>query len=158
LSALIERNVPVTNDVSMPILVVDDSDTVCRIISNMLLNQLGFQKVTLAHGGITALAKMRGENYSLIISDWNMHPMTGLDLLKQVRSEITFAKTRFIIVTANSSTNHVLEAKAAGVDGYIVKPFTAQVLKARIDAIRGKISHQHIGYASMAGSGQSAEH
>jgi two-component system, chemotaxis family, chemotaxis protein CheY len=121
-------------DFSMPILVVEDSNTTGRIISGVL-KQLGFQKVDLAHGGTTALAKMRQAGYGLVISDWNMHPMTGLDLLKQIRSETAFAHTRFIMITAESSMDHVIAAKKAGVDNFIVKPFTAQVLKEKLDSV-----------------------
>jgi two-component system, chemotaxis family, chemotaxis protein CheY len=118
----------------MPVLVVEDSNTMGRIICS-LLKKIGFQKIDLAHGGTTALAKMRSESYGLVISDWNMHPMTGLELLKQIRSEASFGKTRCIMVTAESSMDHVVAAKSAGADGFIVKPFTVQIFKARIDAL-----------------------
>jgi two-component system chemotaxis response regulator CheY len=118
----------------MPVLVVEDSNTMGRIICG-LLKQIGFQKVDLAHGGTTALAKMRGEVYGLVISDWNMQPMTVLELLKQIRSESAFAKTRFIMVTAETTTDNVIAARSAGADGFIAKPFTAQILKAKIDSV-----------------------
>jgi two-component system chemotaxis response regulator CheY len=121
-----------TNDL-MPILVVEDSNTMGRIICG-LLKQIGYQKIDLAHGGTTALAKMRSESYGLVISDWNMDPMSGLDLLKHIRSESCFTKTRFIMVTADSSMDHVVAAKSAGADGFITKPFTVQILKAKIDS------------------------
>jgi two-component system chemotaxis response regulator CheY len=117
----------------MPVLVVEDSSTMGRIICG-LLKRIGFQKVDLAHGGTTALAKMRSEAYGLVISDWNMQPMTGLELLKQIRSEPAFADIRFIVVTAETTTDNVIAAKSAGADGFVAKPFTAHTLKARIDA------------------------
>jgi two-component system chemotaxis response regulator CheY len=124
-------------DLSMPVLVVEDSNTMGRIICG-LLKRIGFQKVDVAHGGTTALAKMRSEAYGLVISDWNMQPMTGLELLKQIRSEPVFAKTRFIMITAETTTDNVIAAKSAGADGFVAKPFTAQTLKARIDAACGE--------------------
>jgi two-component system chemotaxis response regulator CheY len=121
-------------DVSLPILVVEDSTATGRVICG-LLKHLGFEKVDLAHGGTTALAKMRKAGYGLVISDWNMHPITGLDLLRQMRSEASFAKAKFIMMTAEASMDHVVAAKAAGVDNFIVKPFTAQVLKEKIESV-----------------------
>ena len=126
-----------SRDLSIPVLVVEDSNTMGRIICG-LLKQIGFQKVDLAHGGTTALAKMRGEGYGLVISDWNMQPMTGLELLKQIRSEPAFAKTRFIMITAETTTDNVIAARSAGADGFVAKPFTAQTLKGRIDAACGE--------------------
>ena len=82
-----------------------------------------------------ALAKMRTRQYGLVISDWNMEPMTGYDLLQQVRSDPQLAPTPFIMVTAESKTENVIAAKKAGVSNYIVKPFNAQTLKTKIDAV-----------------------
>ena len=121
-------------DASMPILVVDDYKTMIRIIRN-LLKQLGFQNIDEAFDGSEALKKMREKRYGLVISDWNMEPMTGYELLKEVRSDSQLAKIPFIIVTAESKTENVVAAKRAGVDNYIVKPFNAQTLKSKIDAI-----------------------
>lgn len=121
-------------DLSMPILVVDDYQTMIRIIRN-LLKQLGFENVDEATDGSAALSKMKGRKYGLVISDWNMEPMTGFELLKEVRSDPTLAKTKFIMVTAESKTENVIAAKKAGVDNYIVKPFNAQTLKTKIDAV-----------------------
>ncbi|OYU48303.1 MAG: two-component system response regulator [Rhizobiales bacterium PAR1] len=121
-------------DSSMPILVVDDYQTMVRIIRN-LLKQLGFENVDEASDGSEALGKMRERRYGLIISDWNMQPMTGYDLLKQVRSDRDLHSTPFIMVTAESKTENVIAAKRAGVNNYIVKPFNAQTLKAKIDAV-----------------------
>jgi two-component system chemotaxis response regulator CheY len=123
-----------TVDPAMPILIVDDYKTMIRIIRN-LLKQFGFEDVDEAADGAEALAKMRQKKYGLIISDWNMEPMTGYDLLKEVRSDTQLAKTPFIIVTAESKTENVIAAKKAGVNNYLVKPFNAQTLKSKIDAV-----------------------
>ena len=121
-------------DMSMPILVVDDYNTMIRIIRN-LLKQIGFSDVDEAVDGTVALGKMREKRYSLVISDWNMEPMTGYELLKEVRQDPGLAKTPFTMVTAESKTDHVIAAKKAGVNNYIVKPFNAQTLKAKIEAV-----------------------
>ena len=121
-------------DLSMPILVVDDFTTMIRIIRN-LLRQIGFQNVDEASDGNTALARLHEKKYGLIISDWNMDPVTGYELLKQVRSDPEIATTPFIMITAESKTENVIAAKRAGVNNYIVKPFNAQTLKNKIDAV-----------------------
>ncbi len=124
-------------DVTMPILVVDDYKTMVRIIRN-LLKQLDFQNVDDAADGTEALSKMRQKKYGLVISDWNMEPMTGYELLKEVRGDSQLSRTPFIMVTAESKTENVVAAKKAGVDNYIVKPFNAQTLKSKIDAVFGE--------------------
>ena len=124
-------------DVSIPILIVDDYNTMIRIIRN-LLRQLGFEQIDEANDGTMALAKMRTRNYGLVISDWNMEPMTGYDLLQEVRSDPNLAQVPFIMVTAESKTENVIAAKKAGVSNYIVKPFNAQTLKSKIDAVFGE--------------------
>ncbi|HKY86036.1 MAG TPA: response regulator [Pseudorhodoplanes sp.] len=121
-------------DPSMPILVVDDYNTMIRIIRN-LLKQLGFENVDEASDGTIALERMREKKYGLIISDWNMEPMTGYDLLKEVRANPELKSTPFIMVTAESKTENVIAAKKAGVNNYIVKPFNAATLKTKIDAV-----------------------
>ena len=121
-------------DLSMPILVVDDYNTMIRIIRN-LLKQLGFEDVDDAPDGSAAFQKMQDKRYGLVISDWNMEPMTGYDLLKEVRGSPSLAKTPFIMVTAESKTENVIAAKKAGVSNYIVKPFNAQTLKSKIEAV-----------------------
>ena len=123
-------------DPSMPTLVVDDYQTMVRIIRN-LLKQLGFENVDDASDGNAAIAKMRDKKYGLVISDWNMEPMTGYELLRQVRNEDAISETPFIMVTAESKTENVIAAKKAGVNNYIVKPFNAQTLKSKIDAVFG---------------------
>ena len=121
-------------DLSMPVLVVDDYNTMIRILRN-LLKQLGFQDVDDASDGSAALEKMRHKHYGLIISDWNMEPMTGYDLLKEVRADPNLSRTPFIMVTAESKTENVIAAKKAGVNNYIVKPFNAQTLQNKIEAV-----------------------
>jgi two-component system chemotaxis response regulator CheY len=123
-------------DMSMPILIVDDYKTMLRIVRN-LLNQLGFNNVDEATDGSVALQKMRDRNFGLVISDWNMEPMTGLQLLKEVRSDIKLKNTPFIMVTAESKTENVVAAKEAGVNNYIVKPFNASTLKQKIVSVIG---------------------
>jgi two-component system, chemotaxis family, chemotaxis protein CheY len=121
-------------DLSMPILVVDDYSTMIRIIRN-LLKQIGFENVDEASDGSAALAKMQTKRYGLVISDWNMEPMTGYDLLKEVRASPEFSKTPFIMITAESKTENVIAAKKAGVNNYIVKPFNAATLKTKMEAV-----------------------
>jgi two-component system, chemotaxis family, chemotaxis protein CheY len=121
-------------DLTIPVLVVDDYNTMVRIIRN-LLRQLGFEHVDDASDGSAALEKMRQRKYGLVISDWNMEPMTGFDLLQQVRSDPGLTATPFIMVTAESKTENVIAAKKAGVSNYIVKPFNAQTLKSKIEAV-----------------------
>lgn len=124
-------------DVAMPILVVDDYATMIRIIRN-LLKQLGFDNVDDAADGTQALKMIEDKKYGLVISDWNMEPMTGYELLKHVRSADSTARLPFIMVTAESKTENVIAAKKAGVNNYIVKPFNAQTLKGKIDAVFGE--------------------
>ena len=121
-------------DLSMPVLVVDDYNTMIRIIRN-LLKQIGFADIDDAADGSAALARMREKKYGLVISDWNMEPMTGYELLKEVRLDPGLSRTPFIMVTAESKTENVIAAKKAGVNNYIVKPFNAQTLQSKIEAV-----------------------
>ena len=121
---------------SMPILVVDDYQTMIRIIRN-LLKQLGFENVDDAADGQAALEKLRHNGYGLVISDWNMEPMTGYELLKEVRADAKLKSTPFIMVTAESRTENVVAAKKAGVNNYIVKPFNAATLKMKMSSVIG---------------------
>jgi two-component system chemotaxis response regulator CheY len=121
-------------DSSLPILVVDDYHTMVRIIRN-LLNQIGFENIDDASNGEEALAKIKSKRYGLIISDWNMEPMSGFQLLQKVREDQSRADIPFIMVTAESKTDNVIAARKAGVSHYIVKPFNAGTLKAKIDAV-----------------------
>ena len=118
-------------DKTTSVLIVDDYKTMLRIIRN-LLKQLEFENVEEAMDGQEALAKLRMGNFGLVISDWNMAPMTGLDLLKEVRADARLKATPFIMITAESKTENVVAAKAAGVSNYIVKPFNAETLRDKI--------------------------
>ena len=123
-------------DPAMPILVVDDYSTMIRIIRN-LLRQIGFENVDDASDGSAALARMQAKRYGLVISDWNMAPMTGYDLLREVRASPELSTTPFIMITAESKTENVIAAKKAGVSNYIVKPFNAATLKTKMEAVFG---------------------
>jgi two-component system, chemotaxis family, chemotaxis protein CheY len=119
---------------SMSVLLVDDSRSMIGIIRS-LLQHLGFNDVDDASDGASALAKLRSKRYGLVISDWNMTPMSGYDLLREIRSDPALKRTPFIMVTSESKTENVIAAKKAGVDNYIVKPFNAQTLKAKIETV-----------------------
>ncbi len=121
-------------DKNMNVLIVDDYKTMLRIIRN-LLKQLEFDNVEEAADGAEALAKLRAGNFGLVISDWNMEPMTGLDLLKEVRADARLKNLPFIMITAESKTENVIAAKAAGVSNYIVKPFNAETLREKIEKV-----------------------
>ena len=123
-------------EMSMPILVVDDYKTMVRIIKN-LLKQIGFENVDEASDGAEAFELMKKKKYGLVISDWNMEPMTGYELLQKVRADESTRTTPFIMVTAESKTENVIAAKKAGVNNYIVKPFNAGTLKAKMTAVIG---------------------
>ncbi len=126
-----------TVDKNMAVLIVDDYKTMLRIIRN-LLRQIGFNNVDEASDGATALQKLRRDNFGLVISDWNMEPMTGLQLLKEVRADEKLRTLPFIMVTAESKTENVIAAKKAGVNNYIVKPFNAATLKTKMTAVLGE--------------------
>jgi len=123
-------------DKNMPILIVDDYKTMLRIIRN-LLKQLGFNNVDEATDGSAALQKMRDRSYGLVISDWNMEPMSGLQLLQEVRADAQLQTVPFIMVTAESKSENVVAAKQAGVTNYIVKPFNAATLKTKLTSVIG---------------------
>lgn len=124
-------------DKNMNVLIVDDYKTMLRIVRN-LLGQLGFKNVDEAMDGQQALQQLSKKQYGLVISDWNMEPMTGLELLKTVRgSNDNHKDIPFIMVTAESKTENVVAAKQAGVSNYIVKPFNAETLKSKIEAVLG---------------------
>ena len=127
-------------DKKMPVLIVDDFPTMRRII-RQLLEQLGFNNMGEAADGAEALRKMRETpaKFGLVISDWNMEPMTGLQLLKEVRADNSLKATPFIMITAENKTENVIAAKQAGVNNYIVKPFNAATLKGKIEAVLGPI-------------------
>lgn len=120
------------SDPNMAILVVDDYSTMVRIMRK-LLKQIGYENIDEASNGEEALGKIKAKQYGLIISDWNMEPMTGFELLQRVRADEAVAKVPFIMVTAESKPENVLAAQKAGVNNYLVKPFSAPVLKEKID-------------------------
>ncbi len=124
-------------DKNMNILIVDDYKTMLRIIRN-LLRQLGFANIDEATDGSMALQMMKAGSYGLVISDWNMEPMTGLQLLREVRGDAVLKGTPFIMVTAESKSENVVAAKEAGVSNYIVKPFNAETLQAKMVSVLGE--------------------
>lgn len=121
---------------NMQILIVDDYKTMLRIVRG-LLNQLGFNNIDEATDGTMAWEMMKSKQYGLVISDWNMEPMSGFEFLKLVRGAETTKTVPFIMVTAESKTDNIIAAKQAGVSNYIVKPFNAQTLKQKIEAVFG---------------------
>lgn len=123
----------------LPILIVDDYRSMLKIVRG-LLQQLGFTNVDEATDGQTAYSMIAGRGYGLVISDWNMQPMTGLDLLKRVRSEPKTATLPFIMVTAEAKAENVVAARQAGVSNYIIKPFTQAVLKQKMVAVLGEFA------------------
>ena len=124
-------------DKNMPILIVDDYKTMLRIIKN-LLKQIGFENVDEATDGTEAFGKLQEKQYDLVISDWNMEPMSGYELLQKVRSEDKTKGLPFIMITAESKTENVVKAKQAGVSNYIVKPFNAGTLKQKLESVFGE--------------------
>jgi len=121
-------------DHNMKILTVDDFSTMRRIIRNML-RQLGYTNVVEAEYGVEALSLLQREKVDFVISDWNMPHMSGLDLLKAIRADENLRLIPVLLVTAEALKENVVEALKAGVNNYVVKPFTAETLKERIDAI-----------------------
>ena len=118
----------------MKILIVDDFSTMRRIIKN-LLRDLGFNNTSEADDGQTALPMLQSGNFDFLVTDWNMPGMTGIDLLKTVRADEKLATLPVLLVTAEQKREQIVEAAQAGVNGYIVKPFTAEVLKEKIGKI-----------------------
>lgn len=119
-------------DLSIPVLIVDDQKTMVRIIHS-LLQQIGFTHVVEALSGPRALELMQEQNFGLILSDWNMEPMSGLELLRQVRGAGN--NVPFIMITAESAVENVVAAKQAGVNNYIIKPFNADTLRTKIESV-----------------------
>ena len=123
-------------DLTMNVLIVDDYATMLRIVRN-LLKQIGFANIEEATDGSQALQMMKTKKFGLVISDWNMEPMTGIQFLREVRQDDSLKVTPFIMVTAESKAENVAEAKKAGVSNYIVKPFNADTLKQKIASVLG---------------------
>lgn len=124
-------------NMNMRILIVDDFKTMLKIIQSML-KQMGFKQIDEATDGAAALTKLRTNKYDLVLSDWNMEPMTGLDLLKQMRADGTLAHIPVILITAESKAENIIAAKQAGVNNYIVKPFNAITLKEKLTTVIGQ--------------------
>lgn len=123
----------------MKILVVDDFSTMRRIIKN-LLRDLGLNNVTEADDGQTALPKLKAGDFDFLITDWNMPGMTGIDLLKAVRADPKLSSLPVLMVTAEAKREQIIEAAQAGVNGYIIKPFTAATLKEKLDKIFERVN------------------
>ena len=123
----------------MKVLVVDDYATMRRIIRNFLA-QIGFDDVEEAEDGESAIRKLKSKEFGLVLSDWQMVPMTGLQLLKSVRTDSTLAKMPFILITAESKPENIAAAKQAGANSYIVKPFNADTLKTKIMAALSRVA------------------
>lgn len=125
-------------DPNMKFLIVDDYNTMLRILRN-LLKQLNFTNVEDATDGSMALEKLRSEgDFQFVISDWNMEPMTGIQLLREVRADDQLKHLPFIMITAESKSENVIAAKEAGVSNYIVKPFNAETLKSKLVSVLGE--------------------
>jgi two-component system, chemotaxis family, chemotaxis protein CheY len=124
-------------DKSMPVLVVDDYPSMRRIACN-LLRQLGFTEIDEANDGAEALTKLRQKSFGLVISDWDMQTVDGIELVKQMRADALLAAIPFILVTAESRPESAAIAKQAGVSGYIVKPFDVNTLKSKLTSILGQ--------------------
>jgi len=125
---------------SKPVLVVDDSQTTVRVVRS-LLARIGFKDIDDAPNGMAALTKMIEKPYGIVIADWNMEPMSGYELLKQVRRDPQLAATRYILMTAELNASHVIAAKKAGASNYILKPFTDEVLRSKIEEALHVPSH-----------------
>ena len=123
-------------DLSMKVLIVDDYPAMLRIVRT-LMEQLHFVNIEEASDGTQALEKLRQDTYGLVISDWNMSPMTGIYLLRAVRADEALKALPLIMITAEIKTENVIAAKQAGVSTYIVKPFTARTLKAKLETVLG---------------------
>lgn len=124
-------------NLKIKVLVVDDFPTMRRIVKN-LLKQLGFENIDEAEDGAQALSKLKAGGYGLVVSDWNMPVMEGIDLLKHVREDEALKPIPFLMVTAEAEKDKVITAIKAGVDNYVVKPFTAEILKEKLEKIADK--------------------
>jgi two-component system chemotaxis response regulator CheY len=124
-------------DMNMKVLVVDDFSTMRRIVKN-LLKQIGFTNIDEAEDGEQAYSKLKSESFGLVVSDWNMPNLDGLGLIKKVRADSKINSIPILMVTAEAEKDRVIEAIQAGVNNYIVKPFTGEVLKEKIDGIFAK--------------------
>ncbi|HVT34687.1 MAG TPA: chemotaxis response regulator CheY [Nevskiaceae bacterium] len=121
-------------DKNMKILIVDDFSTMRRIVKN-LLNDLGYTNTTEADDGNTAWPMLQAGDFQFVVTDWNMPGMTGIDLLKHIRGDARLAALPVLMVTAEAQRDQIIEAAKSGVNGYIIKPFTAVTLKEKMDKI-----------------------
>ncbi|MDA8388270.1 MAG: chemotaxis response regulator CheY [Nitrospiraceae bacterium] len=121
-------------DIKMKVLVVDDFSTMRRIVKN-ILKQLGFERIEEAEDGMQAYSKLTGGDFQFVVCDWNMPNMDGINLLRKVRSDPALKDMPFLMVTAEAEKHKVIEAIKAGVSNYVVKPFTAEVLKEKMEKI-----------------------
>jgi two-component system chemotaxis response regulator CheY len=128
-------------DTSIKILVVDDFPTMRRIVRN-LLKELQFTNVDEAEDGAAGLEKLKAGSYGLVVSDWNMPNMDGLEMLKAIRSDPVLGKTPVLMVTAEAKKENIIAAAQAGANGYVVKPFTAVTLEEKITRIFEKIAKE----------------
>jgi two-component system chemotaxis response regulator CheY len=125
-------------DKNMKVLVVDDFSTMRRIIKN-LLRDLGFTNISEADDGLSALPMLKTGNFEFVVTDWNMPGMQGIDLLKAIRADDKLSHLPVLMVTAEAKKEQIIMAAQAGVNGYIVKPFTAATLKAKLDKIFARL-------------------
>lgn len=125
-------------DKNMKILIVDDFSTMRRIVKN-LLRDLGFNNTSEADDGATALPMLQNGKFDFLVTDWNMPGMTGIDLLKAVRADESLSSLPVLMVTAEAKREQIIEAAQAGVNGYVVKPFTAAALKEKIEKIFDRV-------------------
>jgi two-component system chemotaxis response regulator CheY len=121
-------------DKNMKVLVVDDFSTMRRIVKN-LLRDLGFTNIQEADDGSTALPMLQGGDFDFVVTDWNMPGMQGIDLLKAIRADVNLSHIPVLLITAEAKKEQIVMAAQAGVNGYIVKPFTAATLKTKLDKI-----------------------
>ena len=123
-------------DVNMKVLIVDDFATMRRILRN-ILKQIGFSNISEADDGKTALKELKKEKFDLILCDWNMPEMSGLELLNEVKSDDKLKDTPFVMVTAEAQKDNIVAAVKAGVSNYIVKPFTAETISEKLNKVFG---------------------
>jgi two-component system chemotaxis response regulator CheY len=124
-------------DTSIKVLVVDDMSTMRRIVKNVL-KQIGFSDMVEAENGQDALSKLKVDDIGLIVSDWNMPVMQGIELLREVRADVELKHIPFLMVTAEAQKENIIEAVQAGVSNYVVKPFTPEALKGKLEKIFAK--------------------
>jgi two-component system, chemotaxis family, chemotaxis protein CheY len=117
---------------ALPILVVDDNRSITGVLA-ALLKKIGFKDVDEVHDGVSALQRILERKYGLVISDWKMEPVTGLDLLQAIRNDESLARIPFIMITADPDIRKVIGARNAGVNGYLTKPFDADTLRSKIE-------------------------